>query len=84
MMMGVGIIFMLLFLVLLIGVPLLLIALVARGGRANLFRSRSNPSSHTNSSPTPVEPAYIRKCPTCGRGVKADWNVCPSCGAALS
>ena len=84
MMMGVGFIFMLLFLVLLIGVPLLLIALVARGGRANLFRSRSNPSSYTNSSPTPVEPAYIRKCPTCGRGVKADWNVCPSCGAALS
>jgi hypothetical protein len=83
-MMGVGFIFMLLFLLVLIGIPLLIIALVARGGRATLFRSRHNPSPPTNAPPAPVQPAYVRKCPTCGRGVKVDWNVCPSCGAALN
>ena len=84
MMMGVGFIFMLLFLLVLIGIPLLIFALVARGNRGTLFRSRPNPSPPDNSRPAPVEPTFVRKCPTCGRGVKADWNVCPSCGAALS
>ena len=84
MMMGVGFIFMLLFLLVLIGIPLLIIALLARGGRSTLLRSKPNPLPPPNTPPAPVKPAYVGKCPTCGRGVKADWNVCPSCGAALN
>ncbi len=84
MMMGAGFIFMLLFLLVLIGVPLLIIALVTRGGRDTLFRSRPDPNPPANSQIAPVEPTYVSKCPTCGRGVKAGWNVCPSCGATLN
>ena len=66
-----------------ISVPLLVVALVAGGGLASLLKSRSQ---HVEpDAPLPSrETAYTRKCPTCGRGVKADWNVCPSCGAALA
>ncbi|HEX9597604.1 MAG TPA: zinc ribbon domain-containing protein [Anaerolineales bacterium] len=28
--------------------------------------------------------APTRTCPSCGRGVQADWRNCPHCGAALS
>lgn len=28
--------------------------------------------------------APTRACPSCGRGVQADWRNCPHCGAALS
>lgn len=34
------------------------------------------------SAPWPAAPA--RACPSCGRGVQADWRVCPHCGAALT
>jgi hypothetical protein len=84
MMMGVGFIFMLIFFIVLIGIPLLIVALVAGESRGSLFRSRPNPSPPVSSHPTPVEPTYVHKCPTCGRGVKTDWNVCPSCGANLN
>jgi len=33
-------------------------------------------------SPNPLAPA--RACPSCGRGVQADWRNCPYCGAALT
>lgn len=84
MMMGLGFIFMLLVVLVLIGIPLLIVGLVARGGQGSLFRSRPNPAPPPYSDPTPVEPTYVGKCPTCRRGVKKDWNVCPSCGAMLS
>lgn len=29
-------------------------------------------------------PATTKTCPSCGRGVQADWRNCPHCGAALS
>ena len=83
MMMGTGILVMLLFLLILIGIPLLITALIFRGGLGTLFKPRSPSKLSDRQSPTP-EPGYVRKCPTCGRGVKADWNVCPSCGAALT
>lgn len=84
MMMGVGFIFILLFFLVLVGIPLLIVALVARGNRGSLFQSRPTQGSPANFPPTPVEPTYVRKCPTCGRGVKTDWNICPSCGATLN
>jgi len=65
-----------------IGVPLLIVALVA-GGLPGKLTSR--PRQVGSEAPPPAYvPASTRNCPTCGRGVKADWNVCPSCGAALA
>ena len=92
MMFGGGLVIMFLVVLVLIGIPLLIIVLATGGGLAALFGSkpRQNP---TNSAPLaqstpitrePVDPNYVRKCPTCGRSVKIGWNVCPSCGAALS
>lgn len=91
MMFGGGLVIMFLVVLILIGIPLLIVALVTGGGLAALFRSKprqnpNNPTPSTQSTPftrEPVDPTYVRKCPTCGRGVKADWNVCPSCGAAI-
>ena len=84
MMMGGGLVVIFLFLVVLIGIPLLVITLVTGGGLAALFRSRPRQNPSNPPSQAPAEPAYVRKCPTCRRGVKADWNICPSCGAALT
>lgn len=83
MMMGVGILFMALVGLIVIGVPLLIAALIAGGGLRALFNSQSRQagSDHPSSS---HEPAGERKCPTCGRAVRPDWNVCPTCGAALT
>jgi hypothetical protein len=92
MMFGGGLVIMFLVVLFLIGIPLLIIALATSGGLAALFRSqpRQNPPTSPPSTPPtpftsdPGDPNYVRKCPTCGRGVKAGWNVCPSCGAALT
>lgn len=92
MMMGGGFLVMFFVLLILIGVPLLLVALITGGGLTTLFRSRPHKNPPSTSPPVQstsfrgetVEPNYVRKCPTCGRGVKADWNVCPSCGATLN
>lgn len=78
MMMGVGILFMLLVPLIVIGLPLLLIVLFVGAGLAALLKPPPN-----NSQPT-VTPAPTRKCPTCGREVRVGWNVCPTCGAALT
>lgn len=91
MMFGSGLIIIFLVVLVLIGIPLLIIALATGGGLAALFRSqpRQNSTPPTPARSTPftndtVDPNYVRKCTTCGRGVKADWNVCPSCGATLT
>ncbi len=31
-----------------------------------------------------IPPAPAHPCPSCGRGVQADWKNCPYCGAALA
>lgn len=82
MMMGVGLLFMLLIGLLVIGVPLLLVAFVA-GWLPGWLKS---PSRQIDWQPPLASqaPASARNCPTCGRSAKADWNVCPSCGAALT
>ena len=83
MMMGIGLLFMVLIGLIVIGVPLLIVALIAGGGPTALFKSRPR-QAETNSSPSSPVPSTERKCATCGRVVHPDWNVCPSCGAALT
>lgn len=83
MMMGVGLLFMVLVGLVVIGIPVLIIALVAGGGLAKLFRSQIRQAEPDHSPPL-HQTTVDRKCPTCGRAVKQDWNVCPSCGAALA
>ncbi len=80
MMMGGGALVMLFVLLLIVGVPLLIMALVA-GGR---LASQSRPPAEGN-RPTarPATALSARRCSTCKRGVQPDWNVCPYCGAEL-
>ena len=81
MMMGVGLLFMLVIGLVVIGIPVLIAVLIAGGGGlAKLFKSQTPEPDH---SPSLQMTTVDRKCPTCGRAVKADWNICPSCGAAL-
>jgi len=86
MMMGAGLLLMLLFGLVVIGLPLLVIVLVAGGGLADLLKSLSSNSAPAPQPSSPVSGgvAPSRKCPTCGREARPDWNVCPSCGAALT
>jgi len=84
MMMGIGLLFMLVIGLVVIGVPVLIAALIAGGGGlATLFKSQPRQAG-TDSPPSFHESASERKCPTCGRAVRPDWNVCPSCGTALT
>lgn len=84
MMMGAGLLFMVLIGLVVIGVPLLIVALIAGGGLATLFKSQPRHQAGTDSPASSHEPVVERKCPTCGRAARADWNICPSCGAALT
>jgi len=78
MMMVAGLIVMLLVVLLVIGLPVLL----AGGGLAAALRRRP---SHPSAAPLPATPpAVARQCPACGREVRAEWQVCPFCGAALT
>jgi hypothetical protein len=83
MMMGGGLLFMLLIGLVVIGIPALLIALVAGGGLAKLFKPQTGQAQSDQSS-SPHIITVDRKCPTCGRAVRPDWNICPSCGATLT
>lgn len=83
MMMGVGLLFMLVMGLVVIGVPVLIVALIAGGGLAALFKSQAR-RPESEHSQSPHKETIDRKCPTCGRAVQPDWNVCPSCGAALT
>lgn len=81
MMMGVGLFFMLVVGLVVIGVPVLIVALIAGGGLPKLFKPQTPEPDH---SPSLQKTTVDRKCPTCGRAVKSDWNICPACGAALT
>lgn len=83
MMMGVGLLFMLVIGLVVIGIPVLIAVLIAGGGLAKLFKSRNGSLESDRSSPLP-KPVVDHKCPTCGRAVQPGWNICPSCGAALT
>ena len=82
-MMGAGILFMLVIGLVVIGVPVLIAALIAGGGLATLFKSQTR-DVKSDHSPSLHKPVADRKCPACGRAVRPDWNICPSCGAALT
>ena len=88
MMMGVGLLFMLLIGLVVIGLPVLIVVLIAGGGLAALLKSLSNgsqpPAATAPASPADATPTPARKCSTCGREVRPGWKVCPSCGAALT
>ncbi|OGO67838.1 MAG: hypothetical protein A2Z37_08015 [Chloroflexi bacterium RBG_19FT_COMBO_62_14] len=83
MMMGVGLLMMLLFLLVLVGVPVLIIVWAAKGGLKALSRPRSQATGSEAQQPS-SRAIEARRCPTCGRPVQVGWNVCPSCGAALT
>jgi hypothetical protein len=84
MMMGAGLLFMLLIGLVVIGVPLLIVALIAGGGLTALLKLLSGTPRPPAPPAPPAAPAPARACPTCGREVRPGWNVCPSCGAALT
>ena len=83
MMMAGGLLIMLVIGLILIGVPVLIAAMMAGGGLTTLLKPRTQPAEPEN-FPSFYEPAGERKCPACGRTVRPDWNVCPSCGEALT
>ena len=78
MMVGGGALVILFGLLLIVGVPLLIVFLVANSRLA----SSGRPPSEGRGLAPPQRPA--RRCPTCGRGVEPDWTVCPYCGAELT
>ncbi len=80
MMLGAGALFMLMFALVVVGLPILIVALLAGGGLAFLRNLSSPPVASTLSRAS----APLRKCPACGREVQTEWKVCPSCGAALT
>jgi hypothetical protein len=84
MMMGAGLLFMLLIGLVVIGLPILIVVLLVGGGLTAVLKSLSN-NPHPSAPPVPSPtPTPARHCPTCGREVRPGWNVCPSCGAALT
>jgi len=83
MMMGVGLLVMLVFLLVLVGVPTLLIAAAVRGRLSP--GSKARPETIVSGAPVATSrPDDLRKCGTCGRAVQPAWNVCPYCGASLA
>ena len=72
---------MLLVLLLVVGVPLLIVALVLGGRLAPWSRP---PAERNRPTAPPATASSVRRCPTCERGVQPDWNVCPYCGKELT
>jgi hypothetical protein len=84
MMMGVGLLFMLLIGLVVIGVPFLIVALIAGGRLGSIWKQASYGSpAQTPSTAISHRPDHELNCPACGRGVQTDWKVCPSCGTGL-
>ena len=79
---GLMLIFSLLFMLLLIGLPVLLIVAVL-AGVWGLSGRRSGPVSSSPGYSRPGAPpvSFTRYCSHCGQGLQADWTHCPKCGA---
>lgn len=86
MMVGGGfiLIFGLIIMLLVIGLPLLLVVAIV-AGLWGLPSRRSTPASSppTYSGPSPQATSFSRHCSHCGQGLQADWTHCPKCGAPV-
>lgn len=82
---GLMLLFGLLFLLLVIGLPILLILAVVAGVWALAGRRSGSPASSPGYD-RDVAPAvsFTRYCSHCGQGLQADWTHCPQCGAPVS
>ena len=74
----------LLFMLLVIGLPILLILAAVAGiwglpGRHN----ETAPASPSYSGSAKPELAFPRYCSHCGQGLQTDWTHCPNCGASV-
>lgn len=82
---GLMLLFGLLFLLLVIGLPILLILAVVAvvwglAGRRS-GSPASSPGYDRHVAPTV---SFTRYCSHCGQGLQADWTHCPQCGAPVS
>jgi len=79
---GLMLVFGLLFMLLLIGLPVLLIVAIA-AGVWGLTGRRATPVSSppANSGPSGQAASFTRYCSHCGQGLQTDWTHCPQCGA---
>lgn len=83
----------LLFLLLLIGIPILLVIALA-GGTAGFLQQRNREAdvatkpmyatSNKIAQSTTSGAIAARYCSHCGAGLLADWSHCPQCGAPIS
>ncbi len=90
---GLMMVFGLLFLLLLIGIPILLVIALA-GGTAGFLQRRNRETDVATrlmvatSNPivqsTTTGATSARYCSHCGAGLQADWSHCPQCGAPIS
>ncbi len=88
-MMGAG----LLFLLLIIGIPILLVVALAGGG-FGIFQKQNQPVSVPQSPANTMQiqaaqtsqpsTAPSRYCSHCGAGLQGDWTHCPQCGAPIN
>lgn len=81
---GFMLIFGLLVMLLVIGLPLLfVVAIVA--GMWGLAGRRPTPISSppTYSGPSPQATSFTHHCSHCGQGLQAEWTHCPKCGAPV-
>ena len=81
---GLMLIFGLLFMLIVIGLPILLIAATVTGVWGLSGRhTGSVASSQGDNRPVAPAPSSARFCSHCGQGLQADWTHCPQCGAPI-
>jgi hypothetical protein len=81
---GLMLFFGLLFMLLVIGLPILLILAVVAG----VWGLRGRHAEAVTSSPVYSEPSgqavsFKRNCSHCGQGLQAEWTHCPKCGSPV-
>jgi hypothetical protein len=74
----------LLFMLTVIGVPILLIVLIGAGVFGLVNHQKNSPPNISGSDrlEAPLT-SYPRYCSHCGQGLQMDWTHCPKCGSAL-
>jgi len=84
--------FAMLMMLLVVGLPVLLIAVILGGGLGlvqNHPQSMSSPQNqssvtHQNSNAISTASTTVRYCSHCGAGLQPEWTHCPQCGAPVS